>query len=89
MTRAASTDPASAEIGELVFAQELPSGVSMVECLRVAWDEARWDARAMYDLWHWHGGVEGYVAYRAARDRADAAQDALAKFALAESARAL
>ena len=64
--------------GELVFACELPAGASMIQCLRMAWDEARSEARGTYEAWHHERGHDAYVIYRAAQDRADAAQDALA-----------
>ena len=74
------------DIGELVFARELPHGATMADCLRAAWDEARWEAHFTYDAWHGEGGLDAYVVYRAAQDRADAAQDALARIALGQSA---
>ena len=64
---------------ELVFAGELPAGASMIQCLRMAWDEARSEARGTYQAWHREGGHAAYVIYRAAQDRADTAQDALAR----------
>ena len=72
------------DLGELVFARELPRGASMLDCLRAVWDEARRDARSMYDAWHAQGGADTYVVYRAAQDRADAAQDTLARMALGD-----
>jgi hypothetical protein len=72
------------DLGGLVFARELPEGASFFDCLLVAWDEARWEARCTYDEWHGMGGMERYFVYRAAQDRADAAQDALAQIALAQ-----
>jgi hypothetical protein len=65
--------------GELVFAGELPADASLVQCLRMAWDEARSEARGTYEAWHRDSGHDAYVIYRAAQDRADAAQDALAR----------
>jgi hypothetical protein len=71
------------EVGELVFTRDLPAGASMVECLHAAWIEAQGEAHAAYATWRDHGDarLDGYVVYRAAQDRADAAQDALALWA--------
>jgi hypothetical protein len=46
--------------------------------LYVLWSCARAEANLALDAWRETPGVEAYVAYRAAEDRADAAQDALA-----------
>jgi hypothetical protein len=43
-----------------------------------AWSEAREEAGEAYSLWSSRRGGEAYAAYRAAQDREDAAQDALA-----------
>jgi hypothetical protein len=72
------------DIGELVFAREPPRGASTIECLRAVWEEARWEARCAYDIWHGEGGLEAYVVYLATQDRADAAQDTLARIALGQ-----
>ena len=69
------------EVGELVFAHDIPAGASLFECLRVAWEEARVEAHSMYEAWRGEGDREAYVVYRAAQDRADTAQDALALIA--------
>jgi hypothetical protein len=45
---------------------------------RDAWREAHDDAVDAYHTWRGGGTRGGYAAYRAAQDRADAAQDALA-----------
>jgi hypothetical protein len=42
------------------------------------WSAARADANLAYDEWRLRPGAEHYAAYRAAEDRADAAEDALA-----------
>jgi hypothetical protein len=74
------TEPrVSPDGGELVFAGELPPGATMIQCLRMAWEEARSEARGTYEAWHREGGHDAYVIYRAAQDRADTAQDALAR----------
>jgi hypothetical protein len=86
MTWTATAD-SGLHVGELVFARELPHGASILECLRTAWDEAQCEARRTYDKWHRSGDADAYFGYRAAQDRADAAQDTLAEIALAQSTR--
>jgi hypothetical protein len=86
MMGTATSDRGPNDVGELVFARELPNGVSILECLSAAWDEARREARRMYDEWHRSGDADAYFGYRAAQDRADAAQDTLAEFARAHFA---
>ena len=44
-----------------------------------AWSDAHEDAEAAWRTWRFGGGREAYLAYRAAADREDAAQDALAE----------
>jgi hypothetical protein len=44
-----------------------------------AWSDAHEEAEAAWRTWRFGGGREAYVAYRAAVDREDAAQDALAE----------
>jgi hypothetical protein len=46
--------------------------------LYAIWSVARAEANLAYDAWHAAPGRDGYLAYRAAEDRADAAQDDLA-----------
>ena len=46
--------------------------------LYVLWSCARAEANIALDEWRNAPGREAYIAYRAAEDRADAAQDALA-----------
>lgn len=43
-----------------------------------AWNDAHEDAEDAYWEWRHRRGAASYVAYRAAQDREDAAQDALA-----------
>ena len=45
------------------------------------WTVARAEANLAYDDWASSPSAEAYAIYRAAEDRADAAQDALAEFA--------
>jgi hypothetical protein len=44
-----------------------------------AWSEAHDEAGLAYRRWRAQGGRHAYSAYRAAQDREDAAQDALAQ----------
>jgi hypothetical protein len=44
----------------------------------VLWSAARAEANLAYDEWCTHPGPEGYCVYRAAEDRADAAEADLA-----------
>ncbi len=46
--------------------------------LFVLWSAARAEANIAYDAWCSSPGPDAYAVYRAAEDRADAAQDALA-----------
>jgi hypothetical protein len=46
--------------------------------VRDAWADAREEAASAYGTWRRLGSAEAYVAYRAAQDREDAAQDVLA-----------
>jgi hypothetical protein len=73
--------PPANPVGELVFMRDLRPGASMFECLRAAWIEAQGDAHAAYESWRDDARPDGYVVYRAAQDRADSAQDALARWA--------
>jgi hypothetical protein len=43
-----------------------------------AWSDAHEEAEDAYWAWRATGGSDAYAAYRAAQDREDAAQDALA-----------
>ena len=53
---------------------------SLYDCLWHAWDEAQHEADLAYAAWQHEEPGEAYAVYRAAQDRADAAQDALASF---------
>jgi hypothetical protein len=44
-----------------------------------AWSDAHEEAEEAYRQWRLRGGGAHYAAYRAAQDREDAAQDALAE----------
>jgi hypothetical protein len=50
--------------------------------LYALWTIARAEANLAYDAWRAAPGRDAYAAYRAAEDRADAAQDGLAALAL-------
>ena len=52
-----------------------------------AWSEARDDALGAYRAWRQAPAAETYAAYRAAQDRADAAQDTLALAAQSQTSR--
>jgi hypothetical protein len=54
------------------------SAASVLHELECARREAQADATRAYDAWSERTGTDAYAVYRAARDRADAAQDALA-----------
>ena len=48
------------------------------DALYDAWSDAHEEAEAAWRTWRFGGGREAYSAYRAAADREDAAQDAVA-----------
>ena len=50
--------------------------------LRCAWRDAQAEAMAAYAGWRNEPSAAGYAVYRAAQDRADAAQDMLARHAI-------
>ena len=54
-----------------------PESVNTTDTLMMTWREAMDDARAAYAHWRSTKDLESYALYRAAADRADAAQDAL------------
>ncbi|MGO9751361.1 MAG: hypothetical protein ACLP8S_05165 [Solirubrobacteraceae bacterium] len=66
---------------DLVFSIGPASTWSEFDCFWYAWDEAQIQAELAYAEWCRQPGREAYVVYCAAQDRADAAQDALARFA--------
>ena len=69
------------DTGDLVFRGELPRPQSQYDMYWHAWDDANAEAELAYAAWQWDPGRAGYTVYRAAQDRADAAQDALARSA--------
>ena len=54
--------------------------------LQTVWSAARAEANLAYDAWRTTGGDDAYATYRAAEDRADAAEDALAAACVASPA---
>jgi hypothetical protein len=65
--------------GGLVFSIGPLSTWSMFDRFWYAWDEAQVEAELAYEALCREPGREAYVTDRAAQDRADAAQDALAR----------
>ena len=67
---------------ELVIRRPLsiaaPSTAAEADELFVVWSAARAEANIAYDAWCACPGGEGYAIYRAAEDRADAAEATLA-----------
>ena len=49
-----------------------------IDELRALWAAAQCEANLFLDAWRSQPGRDAYLAFRAAEDRADAAQDALA-----------
>jgi hypothetical protein len=67
-----------ADTRELVLRREPTAGASW-NALYDAWSDAHEEAEDAYGAWRLRGGGGHYSAYRAAQDREDAAQDALAE----------
>jgi hypothetical protein len=64
---------------EIVLAdRSAATGPRAVAELQTVWSAARAEANLAYDAWRATGGGRAYATYRAAEDRADAAEDALA-----------
>ena len=72
--------------GGLVLRRHVPADATWHDRLWFAWDEAQLEAERAYEAWRVIRDRERYAAYRAAQDRADAAQDALAEAATAIAA---
>jgi len=70
------------QLFQTAFAVDTRGGMvtlaSNVDVLAVLWTAAAAEARAAYEHWCGDPSADGYSIYRAAADRADAAQDALA-----------
>ena len=67
--------------GQLVLRRTVSADVTELDRFWFAWDEAQLEAERAYEAWSIGGRDDRYVVYRAAQDRADAAQDALARYA--------
>jgi hypothetical protein len=67
-----------ADTRELVLRREPAAGASW-NAHYDAWSDAHEEAEEAYGQWRLRGGAMRYSAYRAAQDREDAAQDALAR----------
>ena len=63
-------------IRELLLAAGAPRCWALAELVQV-WIHAHSQAKRAYEHWRRTPGGEAYTVYRAAQDRADAAQDAL------------
>ena len=66
-----------ADTRELVLRRSAARGPEWNELYGV-WSDAHEDAEDAFRAWKLRGGRENYSLYRAAQDREDAAQDALA-----------
>jgi len=62
---------------ELVLRREASRGPAW-NAVYDAWSDAHEEAEHALRTWRYAGGEEAYLAYRAAADREDAAQDAVA-----------
>jgi hypothetical protein len=68
-----------ADTRELVLRRNTALGPAWNEAY-AAWSDAHEEAEDAYVSWLHDGGPEAYAIFRAAQDREDAAQDALAAF---------
>jgi hypothetical protein len=68
------------DIGELVFGAITDRPATAYDAQWYAWDQARDGALRAYEAWCAQGGRDAYAVYRAAQDRADAAQSSLSAF---------
>jgi hypothetical protein len=66
-----------ADTRELVLRRAAALGPAF-DAVHDAWSDAHEEAEAAYDAWLHTQRAEDYAVYRAAQDREDAAQDALA-----------
>ena len=72
---------------EIVLAERAaPTEAWEVAELQTVWSAARAEANLAYEAWRAAGGHSAYTTYRAAEDRADAAEDALAAACLTSTA---
>jgi hypothetical protein len=77
-------DPTSVLSNEIDDIRRRLSGAGVLSTwihdeLRCAWRDAQADATAAYEGWRNEPGADAYAVYRAAQDRADAAQDTLSR----------
>lgn len=63
---------------ELALSNRMRDECALFEELNFVWREAQAEANLAYEAWRRSPCLEAYTAYRAAQDRADAAQDDLA-----------
>jgi hypothetical protein len=63
---------------EVVLRDRVPPARRLAE-LFAMWSAARAEANEAYDHWRWRPGGDAFAVYRAAEDRADAAEAALAR----------
>jgi hypothetical protein len=61
---------------ELLLASGTPLCWAVSELVQI-WRHAHSQAKLAYEHWRWSPGGDAYAVYRAAQDRADAAQHAL------------
>lgn len=66
---------------EIVLTRGDAVGATRRDELEAVWGAARAEANLAYDAWRAEPGASAYAVYRAAEDRADAAEDALARAA--------
>jgi hypothetical protein len=74
------------DTGEVVLRRRVDPPAWLVDELFVAWSAARAEANLAYDAWCDQHGADAYAVYRAAEDRADAAEAALCATASGRSA---
>ena len=55
------------------------TALQLRDALFAEWSAARAEANLAYDAWCAYRGHDAYAVYRAAEDRADAAEEALAR----------
>ena len=63
---------------EFVIRERVPTATVVTE-LFAMWSAARAEANDAYDRWRTNPGAKAFSVYRAAEDRADAAEAALAR----------
>ena len=66
---------------EFMVARSATHDYAVLEELRFVRREAQAEAEVAYEAWRRERGNDAYAVYRAAQDRADAAQDDLAEWA--------